>query len=306
MSFVPDDDPKLSSALTPPRAEVRRLADLLATTVPAVVALMQRRRSGNYQTDAYGLDQDMIDLVRPLLLFLYRTWWRVAVDGLEHVPAQGRALLVANHSGVLPWDGAMIAAAVYEDHPQQGGRVVHNLILNWFSDMPFFAPLFVGLGQLSNIPENALRLLEDDHLVCIFPEGARGVSKLFRDRYQLEPFGRGGFVQLALRTGAPLLPVAVVGAEETYPLLANSTTLARLFGTPFFPITPFFPWLGLLGLIPLPSRWSISVCPPIDTAAYGPAAADDPEVVQALSEQVRQTIQATLYARLARRTSVFR
>jgi 1-acyl-sn-glycerol-3-phosphate acyltransferase len=305
MPPAPDHDPdtRLSAARSPD--EARKLAEMLADSLPDLVALIQRRRSGAYETDPYGLDQDMIDLVRPLLLFLYYAWWRVSADGLEHVPAEGRALLVANHSGVLPWDGAMIASAVYEEHPLRRGRMVHNLILNWFSDMPFFAPLFTGLGQLTNIPENALRLLEDDHLVCIFPEGARGVSKPFRSRYQLERFGRGGFVQLALRTGAPLVPVAVVGAEETYPLLANSRTLARLFGTPFFPITPFFPWLGLFGLIPLPSRWSISFCPPIDTAAYGPAAANDPEIVQALSEQVRQTIQETLYVRLARRTSVF-
>jgi 1-acyl-sn-glycerol-3-phosphate acyltransferase len=269
------------------------------------VAFVQRRLQGEYQTDPYGMDPELIERVRPLFTFLYRTWWRIQAQGLEHVPADTRGVLVSNHSGVLPWDGAMIAAAVYEDHPLRQGRVVRNLFLDWFSAQPFLAPLFTSLGQMAGIPENAIRLLEDDELVCVFPEGARGVSKPFYQRYQLARFGRGGFVKIALRTGAPLIPVAVVGAEEIYPMFVNASPLARMFNLPLFPITPTFPWLGPLGAVPLPTRWTITFCPPISTAEYGPDAADDPLAVFMLSEQVRNTIQQTLDEQVARRTSLF-
>jgi 1-acyl-sn-glycerol-3-phosphate acyltransferase len=269
------------------------------------VAFVQRRLQGEYQTDPYGMDPELIERIRPLFTFFYRTWWRIQAQGLEHVPADTRGVLVSNHSGVLPWDGAMIAAAVYEDHPQRQGRVVRNLFLDWFSSQPFLAPLFTSLGQMAGIPENAIRLLEDDELVCVFPEGARGVSKPFYQRYQLARFGRGGFVKIALRTGAPLIPVAVVGAEEIYPMFVNATPLARMFNLPLFPLTPTFPWLGPLGAVPLPTRWTITFCPPISTAEYGPEAADDPLTVFMLTEQVRSTIQQTLDENVAQRTSIF-
>lgn len=264
---------------------------------------VQRRLRGDYQTDPYGLDYELIEVVRPFLVFMYRTWWRVTAEGLDHVPGAGRAVLVANHSGVLPWDGAMIATAVHEEHPS--ARIVRNLFLHWFSTLPLIAPALSSMGQVPGIPENAVRLLEEDELICVFPEGIKGVGKLFKDRYRLARFGRGGFVQTALRTGAPLIPVAVVGAEEIYPMIGNATTIARLFGLPYFPITPFFPWLGLLGTIPLPTRWSITFCPPISTAEYGPAAADDPLTVFMLAELVRSAIQETLDAKLKERTSIF-
>lgn len=254
-----------------------------------------RRMKGEYQTDPYGLDPEIIELMRPLLRFFYRTYWRVKVEGLEHVPATGRGLLVANHSGVLPWDGAMVATAIAEDHPAQ--RVMRNTFLHWFSELPFVSPLFVSLGCISGLPENAIRLLEEDQLVCSFPEGVKGIGKLYKDRYQLARFGRGGFVQVALKTGAPLIPVAVVGAEEIYPMLTKAKPIARLLKLPFCPITPFFPLLGPLGTVPVPSRWKITFCPPIPTATYGPAAADDPLIVFELAEKVRSTIQNTLNQR---------
>ncbi len=265
--------------------------------------LGERRRHGIYQTDPYGMDSDMLEVVRPFFRYMYREWWRIQAEGLEHVPASGRALLVANHSGVLPWDGAMITTAILEDHPTP--RLVRNLYLNWFNSVPFIAPIFTGLGQLAGLPENAIRLLEEDELVCTFPEGVKGIAKLFRQRYQLARFGRGGFVKVALRTGAPIIPVVVVGAEEIYPLLSRGEPVARLLGMPIFPITPFFPWLGLLGMIPLPTRWSITFCPPVPTTDYGPAAADDPLVVFSLAGQVQRIIQQTIYAKLAARKSIF-
>ncbi len=269
------------------------------------VNFIKRRLNGQYVTDPYGMDRELIEVVRPFLSFMYRVWWRVTPEGLEHVPTEGRALLVGNHSGVLPWDGAMIATAVLEDHPAQIDRIVRSLHLHWFSTLPFIAPSLAAMGQVPGLPENAIRLLENDELVCVFPEGLKGVGKLYKDRYKLARFGRGGFVQAAIRAGAPIIPVAVVGAEEIYPMLANVEPLAKLLGMPYFPLTPFFPWLGPLGFIPLPSHWVIIFCEPIRTDMYDPAEADDPLTVLGLSELVRETIQQTIDARLAGRKTIF-
>ncbi len=296
---------KPTHARVQPAPDVWQATTALRQQLEAQAGFVQRRLRGEYHTDPYGTDMEIIERMRPFFRFLYRTWWRIKVEGLEHVPATGRALLVANHSGVLPWDASMITTAVFEDHPAQQGRLVRNLFLHWFSSQPFLAPLFTSLGQMVGVPENATRLLEEDELVCVFPEGEKGICKLFRERYQLARFGRGGFVRIALRTGAPIIPVAVVGAEEIYPMFANSKTLANLLNLPFFPITLTFPWLGPLGVIPFPTRWSITFCPPISLAAYGPEAADDPLLVLKLTEQVRGTIQQTLNTNLAARTSLF-
>lgn len=278
---------------------------VLKYQVDEVTGAIKRRIDGQYTTDPYGMDPEAIAAVRPFLRFMYRTWWRTSVEGLENVPAEGRALLVANHSGVLPWDGAMIAAAVAEDHPAQNERILRSLHLHWFSTLPFVAPALAAMGQVPGLPENAVRLLENDELVCVFPEGLKGVGKLYKDRYKLARFGRGGFVQVALRAQAPIVPVAVVGAEEIYPMLANAEPLARLLGMPYFPITPFFPWFGPLGVIPLPTRWSITFCEPLRTDEYDPASADDPLTVLGLTEMVRERIQGTIDAKLAARKSVF-
>ncbi len=278
---------------------------VLQYQVQEQVEFIKRRARGEYTIDPYGLDPDIIEIVRPFVSFMYHTWWRVQAQGLENVPAQGRALLASNHSGVLPWDGAMIASAVASEHPVQVGRVVRSLHLHWFTTLPFVAPALAATGQVPGLPENAVRLLENDELVCVFPEGLKGVGKLYKDRYKLARFGRGGFIQVALRTGSPIVPVAVVGAEEIYPMLHNAESIAKMLGFPYFPITPFFPWLGLLGTIPLPTRWNITFCPPISTEEYGPRAADDPLTVLSLAERVRDTIQETINTRLAERTSIF-
>lgn len=267
------------------------------------VSFVKRRMRGEYETDAFGMDRELIEVVRPFMTFMYGTWWRTTTEGLEYVPDASRALLVANHSGVLPWDGAMIATAVLEEHAS--ARLVRNLYQDWFNTLPFVASALSSIGQVPGVPENAVRLLEEDELVCVFPEGAKGVGKLYKDRYRLARFGRGGFVQAALRTGAPLVPVAVIGSEEIYPMLANIEPLAKMLRLPFFPVTPFFPWMGLLGAIPLPTRWSITFCPPISTEEYGPEAADDSLIVFMLSEQVRCTIQETVNAKLKERKSIF-
>jgi 1-acyl-sn-glycerol-3-phosphate acyltransferase len=281
----------------------RGLGMVLRYQAEATAELIQRRVRGEYTTDPYGMDLELIEVIRPFLGFMYRRWWRVTADGLEHVPREGRALMVANHSGVLPWDGAMISTAILDEHASP--RVVRCLHLSWFSTLPVVAPALAAFGQVQALPENAIRLLEDEQLVCVFPEGLKGVGKLFKDRYKLARFGRGGFVQMALRTGAPLIPVAVVGAEEIYPMLANARPIARLIGFPYFPITPLFPWFGLLGIVPLPSKWTLVFHEPIPTDHYGPQAADDPLLVSELSEQVRGRIQATIDQRVAGRKSIF-
>jgi 1-acyl-sn-glycerol-3-phosphate acyltransferase len=150
-----------------------------------------------------------------------------------------------------------------------------------------------------------MRLLEQDHLVAVFPEGIKGTGKPYSQRYRLQRFGRGGFVEIALRTGAPIVPVAVVGSEEIYPKLGELPAVARLLGAPYFPVTPTFPWLGPLGIVPLPSKWRIEFLDLIETASYGPEAADDRALVLELTEQVRSRIQHGLYANLVRRGPAF-
>jgi 1-acyl-sn-glycerol-3-phosphate acyltransferase len=193
--------------------------------------------------------------------------------------------------------------ALLREHPLP--RYARFLVLNWAFDLPGIS---VGLRKVGGVvasPYNALRLLEEDQLVAVFPEGVKGAGKDFKDRYRLQRFGRGGFVEIALRTGAPIVPVAVVGSEEIYPKIGELPLLARLIGAPYFPVTPTFPWLGPLGVIPLPSRWRIEFCEPIDTADYGPEAADDRSLVFELSERVRDTIQQKIYENLVERGPAF-
>jgi 1-acyl-sn-glycerol-3-phosphate acyltransferase len=261
------------------------------------------RLAGDYDEDAWGFDEEFAETVEPFLDFLYDHWWRVQVTGVENVPSHGRALLAANHAGILPWDGTMISIAIMREHPLP--RPPRFLVLNWAFELPFVSVAIRKVGGVVASPDNALRLLEEDQLVAVFPEGVKGTAKPFAERYRLQRFGRGGFVELALRSGAPIVPVAVVGSEEIYPKLGESSLLARLTGAPFFPITPTFPWLGPLGVLPLPARWRIEFCRPIETASLGPEAADDRSLVLELSERVRATIQEAVYANLVRRGGAF-
>jgi 1-acyl-sn-glycerol-3-phosphate acyltransferase len=264
---------------------------------------IKHRLTGEYETDEWGFDQEVFDRARPFFEFMYKTYWRVQATGLENIPEQGRALLVVNHSGQLPWDSSMVASAVYLEHPAQ--RLVRALYATWFPTLPFFSDLFTKCGQVLGTEENGIRLLEQEQLVAVFPEGYKGVGKLFKERYRLARFGRGGFVQMAIKTKAPMIPVAVVGAEETYISLHKSQTLARLTGFPYFPISPTFPWLGLLGFVPLPTKWYIDFGEPIPMDSYEPEAANNLVLVSQLTDQVRNIIQEMVYARLAKRRSIF-
>lgn len=281
----------------------RGVGMVLEYQLKEIQALIQRRVKGEYSTDAYGKDDEIVELVRPLAGFLYRTWWRVTTIGLEHVPAEGGVLLVANQSGVLPWDSAMIATAILEEHASP--RVARSLHQRWMSAIPILAPALAAVGQVPALPENAGRLLSEGEIVSVFPEGPRGAGKLFRDRYKLAGFDATAYVQAALRAQVPIVPLVVIGAEETYPVLANLGRVAKLFRLPYMPITPLFPWLGPLGLIPLPSKWTIIFDAPLDLHDLDETAAENPAVVARLSETLRLRIETLLKRGLAERRSPF-
>jgi 1-acyl-sn-glycerol-3-phosphate acyltransferase len=276
---------------------------VLNNSLQSQADVVKRRVTGEYETDEWGLDQEFLDAVRPFFEFMYKTYWRVELSGIENVPDDGRGLLVSNHSGQLPWDGAMVASGVLLEHPNQ--RLVRTLYATWFPTLPFFSDILVKCGQVLATEENGLRLLEQDELVAVYPEGYKGVGKLFKERYRLARFGRGGFVRMALKARAPMIPVAVVGAEETYISLYKSNMLARLTGFPFFPISPTWPWLGLLGFVPLPTKWYIDIGEPIPTTRYRPGSENNLVLVSQLTDQVRNVVQEMIFARLAKRRSVF-
>lgn len=275
-----------------------------ATVVQGATEKMIRRLAGEYHEDEWGFDEEFAEAAFPIFEFLYRSWWRVQVEGIRNVPGHGRALLVSNHAGsVFPFDATMIGTALQKEHPLP--RWSRALVLNWAFDLPFVSYFIRRIGGVAANPANLSRLLEQDEQVMVFPEGVKGFGKPFSERYRLQRFGRGGFVEVALETGAPIIPVAVVGAEEIYPKLGESSALAKLTGAPYVPITPTFPWLGPLGLLPLPSRWRIEFLEPIDLSGYGPGASQDRSLVFDISEQVRETIQEALYKGLVERGPAF-
>lgn len=293
---------QLSSDLLDP-ATWEGLFYLVKSSYEMKLETRRRRKKGDYEVDEFGLDEDFLFSVQPLARFLYDKWFRVTATGLENVPHHGRTLFVANHSGVLPYDGGMIATAVWDHHPSP--RLVRALHLEWFVSVPFIAPFLQRTGQVLANPENGERLLKKDHLVTVFPEGLKGVGKHFKDRYQLARFGRGGFIKMAIRANSPIIPVSVVGGEEIHPVLAQLDFIARPLGLPFAPMTPTFPWLGPLGLIPLPSKWCIHFGEPIDMADYAPEDASDFHLVSQLTDHVRMEIQRTIYDLLRQRGGAF-
>src|SRR3954462_7482589 len=291
----PDDDEPRVPPAAPPDWEEQLAGGL---------EFLRRRLTGEYETDEFGFDPDLTDhVLLPLLRPLYERWFRVETQGLENGPSSGAALGVANPSGTVPVDALMTTVALHDDHPAQ--RRLRLLGADLVFDLPFIGTMARKMGTTLACNEVAERRLTVGELVGVFPEGLKGIGKPFRERYTLQRFGRGGFVSAALRTGAPIIPCAIVGAEEIYPMIANAKTAARLFGLPYFPFTPTFPLLGPLGLLPLPSKWLIAFGEPIETASYGPAAAEDPMLVFNLTDQVRETIQHSLYQLLMQRTSVF-
>jgi 1-acyl-sn-glycerol-3-phosphate acyltransferase len=266
------------------------------------VAFLRERLRGDYEVDEFGFDAEFTTKIYlPLLRRLANSWFRVEVRGAENLPTDGSALLVSNHAGTLPIDGMIVQTVVYDEV----GRHVRMLGADLIFKTPFSGDLARKTGTTLACQEDAERLLATNQLVAVFPEGFKGLGKPYADRYKLQRFGRGGFVSAALRAQVPIIPIAIVGSEEIYPLIARVPALARMLGLPYFPITPLFPWLGPLGMIPLPSKWIIEFGEAITTDELGSGAADDPMIVFNITDQVRETIQQTLYALLMQRQSAF-
>ncbi|PIE19415.1 MAG: acyl-phosphate glycerol 3-phosphate acyltransferase [Proteobacteria bacterium] len=299
---------------TTEQALIRRMTSSLATTAPgrltsrlgAALALGSvtrwlrhaRMRTRSEVVDPFGLDPVVSERWRPFFEFLYRSWWRVETSGMEHVPDFGRALVVVNHGGTLPYDSLMLMYAIRYDHPAH--RTIRPLIEDVVYQLPFLGVLLNRLGCIRASQENAERLLREETLIAVFPEGGKGTGKLYRDRYRLQRFGRGGFVKLALRMGTPIIPAAMLGPEDAHPLLAR-LGLGPRSPLPFLPITPTFPWLGPFGLIPRRDRWLMTFGAAIDLSSHGPEAEHDSLLVTRVNDQVRSTIQQMLDELVERR-----
>lgn len=286
-----------------PAPEAEAVADWEEPLAEAL-AFLRRRLTGDYTVDDFGFDAELTDnVLLPALRPLYERWFRVETIGMHHVPDTGGALIVANHSGTFPLDSLMTAVALHDDHPAQ--RHLRMLGADLMFKLPVLGSLARKQGSTLACSPDAERLMSAGELVGVWPEGFKGIGKPFRDRYKLQRFGRGGFVSAALRTGVPIIPCSIVGAEEIYPKIGDIAPLARLFGAPYFPVTPTFPHLGPLGLVPLPSKWYIEFGEPICTEGLGATEADDPMLVFNLTDQVRETIQHTLYRLLSQRRNAF-
>jgi 1-acyl-sn-glycerol-3-phosphate acyltransferase len=282
---------RVKSLLTPVFPLESRRAQPLRSVWKRYRSFAMQRRS--YVVDEMGRDPAIASRYQPVLDFLFRRYFRTEVSGVENIPRAGRAILVANHSGALPYDALMLMRAVEREHP--AGRRLRPLIEDDVFHFPYLGTFLNRMGGVRACPENAERLLAEEELVAVFPEGIQGIGKLYRDRYRLQRFGRGGFVKLALRTGSPIVPVAIVGAEEATPMVARLTWLARAVGLPHLPLTP-------AGLLPLPSKWKIHFGEPIDLAReHGKSGSDDRLLVSRLAEQVRTQIQGTIDKLLAER-----
>jgi 1-acyl-sn-glycerol-3-phosphate acyltransferase len=297
----PAPEPRVQ-ADPPPTAE--EPVDGFERFVAGALGFVRRRLSGEYPVDEFGFDPDLTDnVLAPLVRPLFEKWFRVDVHGLHNVPDTGGALLVANHAGtMMPMDAAMITLALLDKHPAR--RHMRTLAADLVFSSPLIGAFARKAGGTLACNEDAERLLGAGELVGVFPEGFKGIGKPFSERYKLQRFGRGGFVTAALHSRVPIIPVSVVGSEEIYPKLADVKILARLLGLPYFPLTPTFPWLGPLGLVPLPSKWIIEFGTPIPTTDL-PDPVDDPMLVLNLGDQVRETIQQTLYRLLLTRRTVF-
>ena len=262
-----------------------------------------RRLFRSDEVDDYGCDRRLEVTIKPFFDSLYSDYFRVKSLGLENIPSQGRVLLVANHSGVLPYDAAMIKVALWNEHPAK--RELRFLVDDFVFHFPFLGTFMNRIGGIRACPENAERLLSQDEIISVFPEGLKGVAKPFSQRYSLQRFGRGGVIRVAMKTKSPIIPVAIVGAEEIHPLLFKSRFLARPLGLPFIPVTLTFPWLGPLGALPLPTKWTIQFGEPIAFDQYTSQDLNDGILINRETERLRQIIQRMLYQILRERKSVF-
>ena len=272
--------------------------------VAGALSFLRRRIEGDYEVDSFGFDRELThEVLVPMLRPLYEKWFRVDVHGIENVPTDGGALIVANHSGTVALDALMTQVALADHHPAH--RDLRMLGADLVFSVPVVGTLARRAGHTLACNPDAERLMAEGEIVGVWPEGFKGIGKPYSERYKLQRFGRGGFVSAALRTKVPIIPVSIVGAEEIYPILGDAKFLARILGLPYFPLTPTFPWLGPLGAVPLPTKWHIEFGEPIPTDAYPEGAEDDPMLMFNLTDQVRETIQHSLYKLLMQRRSVF-
>lgn len=255
------------------------------------------------EVDSFGYDPIFDEFFKPLFEFLYTKYWRVETYGMENIPSEGPVLLVGNHSGGLPYDAAMLKIAIDKEHPTR--REARFLVEDFIYHFPFLGSIINRFGGIRACPENAARLLNNNQLVVVFPEGVKGLGKLHSDRYRLQRFGRGGFIRMCLKTKATLVPVAFVGPEDIHPIIAKDKFISQMVGVPYFPITWTFPWLGPLGTIPLPSKWSIHILPPIDFSNYGSGAEKDRVLVYKLAQEVKNKIQTALSEQIKKRQGVW-
>jgi 1-acyl-sn-glycerol-3-phosphate acyltransferase len=244
-------------------------------------------------------------LDKTIVEFLYRYWFRVEVEGVENIPDEGGALLVSNHSGALPPDAPMIAKAIKEEHPRP--RPLYLTVEHFFKGYPGFSMLLPKIGGVAAHPANVHRLLYDERqLVLVFPEGRKGTEKLYKDRYRLRRFGRGGFVEAAMRARAPIVPIALIGAEEAAPIFAHLTALQKLTGLLYVPLTPTFPHGGLLGMAGyLPAKFKIRFLPPVRTDELDERSWEDKGLVQTVAHEIRAIIQENLIEMVGQRKSVW-
>ena len=275
-----------------------------ARVLDAAKAVYEAIRSSDGQDPStlpdMGFDAGFFAQITPLLEFLWSRYFRVEISGLQNIPETGPALLVANHSGGIPYDGMLLAYGVNKLHSAH--RLPRPLVANFAFRSRLMAPVVARFGGVRASMENATALLNANQLVSVFPEGLRGVGKLYRERYRLTRFGRGGFMRLAAAAGVPLIPIAIVGAEEIHPVIGKLTAPARWLGIPYIPVTPTFPFLGPLGLLPLPTKWRIRIGkpvipPPIDIS-------NGPAVLEA-AEAVRTQVDTMIAELLSERRSVF-
>ena len=265
----------------------------------AEAAIGRRMRGEGPARDDH--DPELVKAVMPLAMPLYSLYWRCEVHGIENIPTEGPAILAANHSGTIPIDGAMLKIAVLKEHGRNPWLLAADLVFK----IPLFRDVVRVAGNARADRSETVALLRRDELIGVFPEGFKGIGKGWKRRYQLQRFGRGGFVEVAMEVGAPIIPVAIIGAEEAFPMIADLKPLARRFGLPYFPVTPTFPLLGPLGALPLPSKWMIVFGEPISTAPHGPEAAEDTQLVLEITDQTRQAVQALLIEYLPKRRSAF-
>lgn len=283
--------------------QVQTHGALLPLRRPAPAPPEEEREPRRSDVDAWGRSEKTRALIHRIYDPLYRHWFRVEWEGLEKIPATGGALLVANHAGAIPVDAPLLMHGI----EQELERPVYGLADYLFRSIPVVGTVWARGGGVAAHPDNAFRLLHDDRqLALVFPEGTKGTGKLYRDRYQLRRFGRGGFVEIAMRAGVPVVPITVVGSEEAMPMVAKSALLARVLGVPYVPLTANMLALGPLGLLGyFPAKIRFRVLDPVTFDAEPAQERYPRSQVFDEAEAIRQRMQDSLYEMLAARRSVW-